>query len=83
MGIETRRTCAAHGSQGVLVECEALVERVAPHGLVKDVTAREVEQGTEVLVVRDEPDINTPVQGTLLWYAANSLHRHSSICDRL
>ena len=43
-------TCAAHGPDAVLVDGEALLQRMRAHALVELVTSGEVQQRAEVLV---------------------------------
>ena len=44
---------------GILVQREALFERVGPHSLVEHVAAREVEYPAVVLILGQEPDRKT------------------------
>lgn len=54
------QTLGAHGTEPVLVECETFVKRMGPHRAVEGVAAGEVEEGTVILVVWDQPDIQSP-----------------------
>lgn len=48
-------TSDAQWPDGVLVEREALLQRVSPHVLVEYVTAGEVQHSAEILIFRNEP----------------------------
>lgn len=48
-------TSDAYWSDGVLVESEALLQRVSSHVLVEDVAPGEIQNATIVLVFGDEP----------------------------
>lgn len=50
-----RLTSDAYWSDGVLVESEALIQRVSPHVLVEDVAPGEIQNAAIVLVFGDEP----------------------------
>lgn len=50
-----RLTSDAYWSDGVLVESEALLQRMSSHVLVEDIAPGEIENATVVLVFGDEP----------------------------
>ena len=54
-------TCTAHGPDAIFIESEALLQGLCPHVLVEHVTACEVQQGTEVLVMGNQTDVNATV----------------------
>lgn len=55
--IDLSPTCAANRPDGVLIECEALLESMSPHVLIEEVRPCEVKHTTEVLVVWQEADV--------------------------
>lgn len=52
----------AQWTDGVFVECEALLQSMGPHVLVEYITAGEVQHTAVILVLRNKPDVNTAVK---------------------
>lgn len=61
-----RLTSDPKWSNGVLVECETLFQGMSSHGLIKDITASEVQNPTVVLILGNQPskELRMDRQGT-------------------
>lgn len=50
-----RQTCAANRTKTVLIKCEPLIKGMLTHFHVENIRPSEVQQGTEELIMRNEP----------------------------
>lgn len=50
-----RQTCAANRTKTVLIKCEPLIKGMLTHFHVENIRPSEVQQGTEELIMRNQP----------------------------
>lgn len=50
-----RQTCAANRTKTVLIKCEPLIKGMLTHFHVENIRPSEVQQGTEKLIMRNQP----------------------------
>ena len=82
-------TCAAERPEGVFIEGESHLQGMGPHILVEDVTPRKVQEGTVVLVMRNQPvvtqssliyfSLHWPPDCMFLWSHSRTLQSHRDV----